>query len=346
MKLLDFPKKIKNLFQDQMVLFLRLQRLQLLSIGVWPLGATKAAQWYIALGFFNSIFNGVTTLAEFAFSYYHRDNLEEILASLSPALTKMNIAFKIFVMVRKRDEFFVILEALQKYYDNYINLAEVRISRQFSKRSFIICLTLSIFSQLTGMFFNILPISRNVYRITTNQTRVSELPFKSEWPWNWEMSPLYEVTYLLQVYGSWLTSCAVAGIDCVFMGIFLHVAAEFRCISFRIQEFGQEIDKKTEDLTVLNKVENEHVENRIKEIVKQHCTCIELCDKLNEFGEEIVMGHLLTSSITVCMTSVNLLIAEWSQKPVYVTYILTVLTQAFVYCYGGDLMAESVNDVS
>lgn len=326
-----------------MALFLPLQRLQLLSIGVWPLGV-KATQWYIALGFFNAIFNGVTTLAEFAFSYYHRDSLEDILSSLSPALTKMNVAFKIFVMVWKRDEFFMIVNTLQKYYESYIVNGEVRISRQLSKLSFIICLILSTFSQMTGMFFNILPILRRVHRIVTNQPRVMELPFKSEWPWNWEATPLYEITYLLQVYGSWLTSCAVAGIDCMFMGIFLHVSAEFRCISFRIREIGNEIERKAPHSTVLTKDENQYTGEQIKKIVRQHCTCIDLCDKLRNFGDEIIMGHFLTSSITVCMTSVNLLIAEWSQKPVYVTYILTVLTQAFVYCYGGEIMSESVNE--
>lgn len=342
MKLSSFVEKLNNQFQDTMVLFLPLQRIQLLSIGVWPLGA-QAIHWYIFLGFFNSIFNGVTTLAEFAFSYYHRDNLEDILASLSPALTKMNIAFKIFVMVWKRDQFLSLLNALEKYYENYMNPREIRISRKLSKRSFVICLILSVFSQMTGIFFAILPIFRNVYQTVSNETRVSELPFKSEWPWNWEASPLYEFTYLLQVYGSWLTSSAVAGIDCVFMGIFLHASAEFRCISSQIQEFGCEIDRKAPDLNVLTKEENKHSEELIKKIVKRHCNCIELCDKLSEFGKEIILGHFVTSSITVCMTSVNLLIAEWSQKPVYVTYILTVLTQAFVYCYGGELMSESVN---
>lgn len=341
MKLPSFLRKIKKLYQDQVVLFLPLQHIQLSIIGVWPLGA-QVTYWYIVLGFFNSIFNGVTTLAEFAFSYYHRDNLEDILASLSPALTKMNIACKIFVMVSKRDQFFDIVSTLEKYYNDYTNLSEIRISRKLSRRSYVICLILSVFSQMTGLFFVILPIFRNVTRILTNEPRISELPFKSEWPWNLDRTPFYVLTYLLQAYGSWLTSCAVAGIDCVFMGIFLHVAAEFRCISCRIKEFGCEIDKKTTDLTVLTKEENNQMETQIKEIIKQHCSRIELCDKLRDFGKEIILGHFLTSSLTVCMTSVNLLIAEWSQKPVYVTYILTVLTQAFVYCYGGELMSEAV----
>uniref|UniRef100_A0A336LBR1 Odorant receptor n=1 Tax=Culicoides sonorensis TaxID=179676 RepID=A0A336LBR1_CULSO len=335
--------KIRNFFYIKFYKFLPLERIQLMSIGVWP---CSKCGWFILLGLFNSIFNGTTTLAEFAFAYNHRDNLEDILASLSPAFTKMNTSFKIFILVLKRKEFFVILNTLQTNYQNYMNREENNIRRKLAKRSFIICLTLSVFSQSTGIFFSVLPIFRNVYRILNGNKPVTELPFKSNWPWSIQKSPLYEITYLLQVYGSWLTSSAVAGIDCVFMGIFLHVTSEFRCISSRITEFGKNLDQKAPHLTVLNKKDNEAAYMDLKKLIHEHRTCIEFCDKLRDFGKEIILGHFLLSSVTVCMTSVNLLIAEWSQKPVYVTYILTVLTQALVYCYGGELVSNESGKIS
>lgn len=42
------------------------------------------------------------------------------------------------------------------------------------------------------------------------------------------------------------------------------------------------------------------------------------------------------------MNGVNLIIATGAAKSIYVCYIMTALIQAFVFCYGGDSLEESV----
>lgn len=335
---------VKRLLTDwpvnQLLGFMPLQRVELLSLGAWPLLSPPI--WYVALGYFNSFFNGMCVAAEFSFAMENSKNLQLILDCLCPAFTKMCIAIKLFFIVLRRDKFYKVLKELSEFYLVKDVDEDIQFIKKLSLIAFKICFLLTVFSEMTGIFFDVLPVSMNIYRMVTGQETLSELPFRSIWPWNTKMTPGYEITYLLLVYSSWLTSTANPGLDCTFMGICFHISAEFHTLKTRLMRLGKKIDEKAPDWHVLNEIDNKKVYNELTEIVEKHNATIELCETSQSLAQEMILIHFITSAMVICMNGVNLIIAKGAAKAIYVCYIMTALIQAFVFCYGGDSLEESV----
>lgn len=337
-------KTIKQLLNDwpanQLLGFMPLQRIEMLSLGAWPLLSPPV--WYIGLGYFNALFNGMCVLAEFSFAFENSKNLQLILDCLCPAFTKMCIAIKLFYIVLRREKFYNVLKKLSDFYLEKDVNEDIQYIKQLALISFKICFLLTVFSELTGIFFDVLPISMNIYRLATGQDPIPELPFRSVWPWNTTTTPRYEITYLLLVYSSWLTSTANPGLDCTFMGICFHISAEFHTLKTRLGKLSKNIDEKAPDWHVLNAEENKKVYAELTEVVVKHCATIELCETSQGLAQEMILIHFITSAMVICMNGVNLIIAKGAAKAIYVCYIMTALIQAFVFCYGGDSLEESV----
>lgn len=337
-------KIIKQLLNDwpanQLLGFLPLQRIEMLSLGAWPLRSPPT--WYFALGYFNALFNGMCVLAEFSFAFKNSKNLQLILDCLCPAFTKMCIATKLFFIVFRRDKFYKVLKELSDFYLVKNVHEDIQYIKRLALICFKICLLLTVFSEMTGIFFDVLPVSMNIYRMLTGQETLPDLPFKSVWPWNTTMTPGYEITYLLLVYSSWLTSTANPGIDCTFMGICFHISTEFYSLKSRLAKLSKKIDEKAPDWHVLNAEENKNVYAELAEVVDKHCATIELCETSQSLAQEMILIHFITSAMVICMNGVNLIIAKGAAKAIYVCYIMTALIQAFVFCYGGDSLEESV----
>uniref|UniRef100_A0A336MIW5 Odorant receptor n=1 Tax=Culicoides sonorensis TaxID=179676 RepID=A0A336MIW5_CULSO len=339
---------VKRLLNDwpvnQLLGFMPLQRLELLSLGAWP--RLNPPTWYVALGYFNSLFNGMCVAAEFSFAFENTSNLQLILDSLCPAFTKMCIAIKLFFIVWRRNEFYKILKELSDYYMEMSVKDDIEFIKRLAVIAFKICFILTVFSEMTGVFFDVLPVSMNIYRILTGQETIAELPFRSIWPWKTSETPGYEITYLLLVYSSWLTSTANPGLDCTFMGICFHISTEFQSIKSRFIELGKEIDKRAPNWKVLNNEDNKYVYNEFKRIIEKHTATIELCETSQKLSQEMILIHFITSAMVICMNGVNLIIASGAAKSIYVCYIMTALIQAFVFCYGGDSLEQSSRELN
>lgn len=335
---------VKRLLNDwpanQLLGFMPLQRIELLSLGAWPLLSPPI--WYVALGYFNAFFNGMCVAAEISFALRNSKHLQLILDSLCPAFTKMCIATKLFYIVLRRDKFYKVLKELSDFYLVKKVNEDVEFIKRLGVISFKICFLLTVFSEMTGIFFDVLPVSMNIYRIVTGQETISELPFRSIWPWNTKTTPGYEITYLLLVYSSWLTSTANPGLDCTFMGICFHISAEFQTLTTRLMKMSKKIDEKAPDWHMLNAEDNKKVYTELSAVVDKHCATIELCETSQGLAQEMILIHFITSAMVICMNGVNLIIAKGAAKAIYVCYIMTALIQAFVFCYGGDSLEEAV----
>lgn len=338
--MLLIDKYLKNWPDNHIDGFLPLQRAELLILGAWPL--KDAPYWFIALGIFNALFNGMCVIAEFTFALQNSTKLQLILDSLCPAFTKMCIAIKLLVFVWKRHKFYDVLKTLSTFYINKNNVEDIKISRKLAKTSFNICLILLVFAELTGFFFTIVPVSQNIYNILHDKEPVALLPFRSIWPWQTQTTPTYEITYILLAYSSWLTSTAVPGLDCTFMGICLHISAEFHSISTQLEKIGIDIDEKAPTFNMLSKNESNKTYKKLIKLIDKHNLTIELSDTARTLAQEMIFAHFLTSAMVICMNGVNLIIAPGAAKLIYVNYIMTGLIQAFVFCYGGDALQESV----
>lgn len=57
----------------------------------------------------------------------------------------------------------------------------------------------------------------------------------------------------------------------------------------------------------------------------------------------IIFMHFLSSSLVICLVSINLIMATGADTVVYSNYILALLMQLFVYAIASNRMATSVS---
>lgn len=69
-----------------------------------------------------------------------------------------------------------------------------------------------------------------------------------------------------------------------------------------------------------------------------------MCKDFRYVERIIVVTNFLTSSIVICLNGINLIISSGASKLIYVNYIMTMLIQAFVYCFGGQVLIDSVSN--
>lgn len=332
--------KLFTWFNNLLCKFLPLQRFELTLIGALP--RPDAPKWYIFLGIFYAFFNAAQSIAELMFPFYNTIGLQTTLDCLGPAIEKLRVAFKQLIIIWKRKEFYQVLKDLNIMYDSYQEKNQVEISRGLSKKSSILCVVLSVFAGFTGFFLAFSPIFKNIYRISQGESWEMTVPFLSKYPWDHQKSPAYGITYFVQVYCSFLMDIAIPGLDCLFTGICFHIAAEFQCIGIRLKNIATEVNRRTTDTGLLSTTNTDDVMKSIKRIIEEYCTCMDLKDMTVSLFQEMVMAHFLSSALFICVNAVNLTIAEPAQKPIYVAYICTLLTQAFLYCLSGELVLQSV----
>lgn len=128
----------------------------------------------------------------------------------------------------------------------------------------------------------------------------------------------------------------------------LHIAAQFDIVSSQLEKSishkpkgSMMKNKSTKTDQKLTKQENDVLYEKLKKFVNFHNQTIDMCELFSRTFGAIAFLHFLAASIVICVCCMMLFLAEGLDKIIYQSYLLSALTDAFTYTYGGTLLIEA-----
>lgn len=97
--------------------FFRVQKLGWRLIGFWP-GSANVTSFQLVLAVLNGLEVLIYGVFQLTFCYVHRNELVTLLDALTPVVTQITSAMKMFVIVWRRNDIKIILDYLQKSFYN------------------------------------------------------------------------------------------------------------------------------------------------------------------------------------------------------------------------------------
>jgi len=141
------------------------------------------------------------------------------------------------------------------------------------------------------------------------------------------------------------------GVLVFFLGVCLHVAAQFDILSARFKNLVQrEVDdgpSTSEGPSLkLSEQQNKNVQEKLKQIVKQHEALIELCDLITQSFSWIIIFHFVSAALEISSCILLLFLVDGLEWLQYVIGALGFLVEAFVFAYAGNAIISSSTGLS
>lgn len=184
------------------------------------------------------------------------------------------------------------------------------------------------------------------------------------------MSPLFEFIFVASMWSGYITASGIFGGDGLFLGICSHLSGQFDVIGSRISTLiEQEIGKnglnmntgngfdffffvsflfaaQHESLERLTPRQNDHLYEKLKEIIVEHNLVIDLCGVMSKTFAPNVLIHFITSALITCICCLMIMLAEGASKLIFVNYIIASTTQVYVYAIGGTMLEDASTKIA
>lgn len=107
-------------------------------------------------------------------------------------------------------------------------------------------------------------------------------------PYNYQYSPVFELTFLLMAYITFTPCFMLAGSDGLFIGVSLLVSSQFRIVQQQLENL-----EIKEILSENDPTENKRILTQLKQIIKRHNQAIEMSQE---------MSSLFVPNVFICYT--------------------------------------------
>lgn len=171
---------------------------------------------------------------------------------------------------------------------------------------------------------------------------------KKRFPFDINYSPVFEIIYIFSMHSGNITAASICASDGVFLGMCAHLSAQFRIISHKIEtivekEFG---NFSHENITKFTKQQNEHIYEKLVEIVKTHNEAIKKCEILSKNLWHNILIYFFTASITICTCCIVIMKMRTFDILIFIVYIIGYTIQMFNYAYAGNLLVVASTDIT
>lgn len=167
--------------------------------------------------------------------------------------------------------------------------------------------------------------------------KIFSFPFDIKW------SPFFEFIFATSVWSGLVTTAMIFGGDGLFFGLCVHLSSEFEIVGLRVKNLMGEITGVNGEK--LTPEQNQEVYEKLTKIVDDHKDVIELCQKVSRSLSTNVLIHYISAALITCICCLSILLAEGVEKIVFINYIGASTTQAFIYSFGGQILADSSSKI-
>ncbi|KAJ3663354.1 hypothetical protein Zmor_007640 [Zophobas morio] len=189
----------------------------------------------------------------------------------------------------------------------------------------VMYLVFSLSGYMTIALFTFFPIlDHSVYDY--------QLPFPAWYPFNFKVSPVYEIVYFYQAISTWYLGVAHVNMDLLMAALMLFAGVQCDILCHRLK-----------NLTELSK----ESDNEITECIKHHQKIISFTKECNTFVNMMVLGQFCSglTSQALCMFELSVVGFMSNEFYSYLFYVGAVTVQIFLYCWFGNEIELKVSHV-
>ncbi|XP_039453515.1 odorant receptor 10a-like [Culex pipiens pallens] len=274
----------------------------------------------------------------------------DVLAALEgicPTPSRIDAILKCLILIGERKKLKMLLDKLVELHDQG-KASEKSIyqwanywGHQFTKFE----LTFFI---MTCIFFCLLPMATMIYHavVAPDEPRIYLLPALVALPYNYAYSPAFEFTFLLLAFITFTPSFMLAGGDGLFIGVCLLVTSQFRIVQQQLESLSREEAHGTAvDLANPTAAENDRVLAQLKLIAQRHNQAIEISREMSSLFMPNVFAVYTIAAVKIGLACLILMQSEGFKKLIYMFGSLGILTEIYVYSYGGTLLLEESEQI-
>ncbi|XP_050594257.1 odorant receptor 13a-like isoform X2 [Bombus affinis] len=250
--------------------------------------------------------------------------------------------FKLLIIFIHKKKFLYLVMYMQKnfWHFNY-NQYEKSVLADAKRMCIYFVCVFSFLSQSTIFSYIFRPLISNIGK--NESDRVPIFHMYLDLPLN--VSPYYEMTYLIQALTLYQVGVCYLCVDNIFCIMCLHVASQFRILQYRIANVLSLKDKVKFDQDT-NLDSSGEFYAIFKKCIQQHQALIGFCTTLEEIFTVIILGQVLTFSILICFVGYQALLVKLSLswRISLVSFLTTNICQLWIFTYSCNaLVQESMN---
>ncbi|XP_055852579.1 odorant receptor 82a-like [Episyrphus balteatus] len=268
-----------------------------------------------------------------SFAIYNKNNIDKVTAGMSLIFIVILNSTKMATFLVNKRKF---LEVMAELKDMWKNNSDVTARRRLKEvNTFSDRMVNSYFYAMiwSTTYFLASPLMKLAWAKITNQPFVRQWITPMRFIFDAETPPYYEFAIIYTSCVSIPVVVHLLAID----GLFVSFTANL-CAHFMILQHNIETNEFTENNSIIHM--------QISSFVKYHIKILEVASKIYEAYKPIIFGQFVMTSLQVCVI-VYQITTHMDSYVVLITnvlFLLTVLIQLLIYCYGGEIVKlESLN---
>ncbi|ALC49435.1 Or10a [Drosophila busckii] len=321
--------------------FFAVPRLCLDLLGCWPREGGKIP--WRALFHFLVLGIGVATELHAGFVFAQNKQLDMALETFCPAGTSAVTLLKMCLMHYYRHDLCYVLKQLKLLlYRRQDQTMEKRlILHQHSVMAARINFWPLSAGFATASTYNLMPLLLPLllYLQGSQQDIVWNMPFNMTMPQFLLGAPFFPLTYVFSGYTAYTTIFMFAGCDGFYFEYCVHMATLFQSMECDLRAYFKPYQRQVATLA-----SDGEFEKFMVALVRRHNVILRLTHFFRQRYMIITMAHFMSASLVIGFSIFDLLTMggnDLLNMLLYMVYTVAALSQLFIYCYGGTLVAES-----
>ncbi|NP_001229890.1 odorant receptor 10 [Apis mellifera] len=307
-------------------------------LGHWPLSVSSSAFSKILnsfIIFISYLLQMIVVIPSLLYVILKEKNPKKKIKLLMPHLNSIVQMIKYTILLRQMKLIDKLLDEIKKDW----SIATEENRRIFSRTASVehkltSIIAITIYSG--GFFYRmILPFSKN--KIVSNNMTIRLLPCPGYFgSLDEQVSPNYEIIFILQVFGGFVIYTAVCSTKSICLMLCMHMCGLLRILTNKVMELTNDNDERVVQEKIVHIVE---YQMKIKEFLKQ----------IDQFVPTIYLFEVFIQVLIMCIIG-YCIIMEWKESNgmgliTYVIVQMTCLIGSFSVCYVGQLLIDESENI-
>ncbi|XP_078043452.1 odorant receptor 82a [Augochlora pura] len=321
-------------YQADIAFTFRVAKTLLTPIGVWPLRKTDTfldrAKLRLHIG---AIFALMCFLLvpHVIYTFHDAENLSRYMKVIAAQVFSLLAILKFWTMVINKEDVKYCLEEMEVQYRDIQceeDRAVMKNSAQVGRLFTILYLGLSYGGALP--YHIILPLMSERIVRPDNTTQIP-LPYLSNYVFfAIEDSPVYELTFVSQIFISSVILSTNCGIYSLIATIAMHCCGLFEVVSRQIETLLEYKDNAMHD--------------RLREIIDYHLKAIEFAETIENALSTVFLSEMVGCTIIICFLEYGVIL-EWADHKIlstmtYVVLMTSMFVNVFIIAFIGDCLKQ------
>ncbi|KAJ3663562.1 hypothetical protein Zmor_007813 [Zophobas morio] len=293
-------------------------------LGLWPDGddTYKVNLYTVWATICLLVFNLGPNIFQTANIYFISDDLEAVISNIFVMLSEFLSIIKAYYVVQNMRILKGLMVTLNCDLFQPRNAKQVKMvqpSIEFWKTNYVLYWSVT----LGAVFF------LSFYPILDKSGKEHQLPFMAWYPFDTTVSPVFEITYLYQIFGVTCSAATALCVDCLIAALHVYIGAQFDILSDNVEHLHDD---------------SGDFDRKLIECVKHHKEIVRFAENTNTFSNWIILQQFFISAVSIGMTMFQLTMVTPLSSEFFsqISFLSSITTEIFMFCwYGNEVTIKS-----